>query len=148
MRAIVCAVDDSDSTEGVVRIALALAAALSMRLLLVTVAPPTEAPGVSAAPAGQQRLREQELNDARAMLERVAARTGADDAELRAEIGSAAERIVALCRDENAALVVLGSHGRGDVKSAILGSVSHSVASHASCPVVIVPHGADPRSFG
>jgi nucleotide-binding universal stress UspA family protein len=148
MAAIVCAVDDSAAAEGVVRVARALAGALSARFVLVHVAPPTEAPGVSAAPGGQERLRQEELSDARAVLEKLAARAGAEEAELRTEIGSAAERIVAICREERAALVVLGSHGRGDLKSAILGSVSHSVASSATCPVVIVPPGADPLSFG
>ena len=74
MRAIVCAVDESDTTDDVVRVAQALATALRGRLVLVHVAPPTEAPGVSAAPAGQERLREEELADARALLRDVAVR--------------------------------------------------------------------------
>jgi nucleotide-binding universal stress UspA family protein len=147
MGAVICAVDRSEAAEGVVRVADRLAAALQGRLVVLHVAPPTEAPGVSAAPAGQERLREGELDDARELLERLVARTGAQEAELRAEIGPAAERILATCRDLDAALVVLGSHGRGDVKSAVLGSVSHSVASNAPCPVVIVPPGADTPSF-
>ena len=37
----------------------------------------------------------------------------------------------------DAHLVVLGSRGRGPLRSALLGSVSASVARHASCPAVI-----------
>ena len=147
MQAIVCAVDQSDTTDDVVRVAQALATALRGRLVLVHVAPSTEAPGVSAAPAGQERLREEELADARTLLQHVAGRLDAGDAEQRAELGPPADRIVAIAEEENAALVVIGSRGRGDVKSALLGSVSHGVLSRATCPVVIVPPGAPSRFF-
>ncbi|MDT7787304.1 MAG: hypothetical protein QOF58_5723 [Pseudonocardiales bacterium] len=39
---------------------------------------------------------------------------------------------------DGAALIVVGSHGRGAVKRAILGSVSHAVLHHAPCPVAVV----------
>ena len=38
----------------------------------------------------------------------------------------------------DADLVVIGSGGRGALRSSLLGSVSHSVAQHANCPVVII----------
>jgi nucleotide-binding universal stress UspA family protein len=38
-------------------------------------------------------------------------------------------------------LLVMGSRGRGPLRAAILGSVSHSVARRASCPVLILPRG-------
>jgi nucleotide-binding universal stress UspA family protein len=147
MQAVVCAIDQSDTTDDVVRVAHALATTLRGRLVLVHVAPPTEAPGVSAAPAGQERLREEELADARALLRDVAVRLDAGDAAQRAELGSPADRIVAIADEENAALLVIGSRGRGDMRSALLGSVSHSVLSKATCPVVIVPAGGPSRFF-
>lgn len=38
----------------------------------------------------------------------------------------------------DADLIVIGSRGRGALRSSLLGSVSHSVAQHANCPVVII----------
>lgn len=143
MDPIVVSVDESDGARAALRVARDLAEALRTALVLVHVAPRTEAPGVSTAPAGQQRLREAELEDARELLQRVASEAGlGDETEQRAEIGLAADRIVALCAEFDASFVVLGSRGRGGLKSAVLGSVSNKVASYASCPVVIVPPDA------
>jgi nucleotide-binding universal stress UspA family protein len=47
-----------------------------------------------------------------------------------------------LAQAEDAALLVVGSRGRGGVRSAILGSVSQRCATHSPCPVVIVPDRA------
>jgi nucleotide-binding universal stress UspA family protein len=38
-------------------------------------------------------------------------------------------------------LLVLGSHGRGPVRRALLGSVSADVVRHARCPVIVCPPG-------
>jgi nucleotide-binding universal stress UspA family protein len=51
-------------------------------------------------------------------------------------MGNPAEAI--LDRGDGADLIVVGFRGHGTFRSTLLGSVSHSVTLHASCPVVVV----------
>lgn len=51
--------------------------------------------------------------------------------------GDASKVLVAAARQSD--LLVLGSHGRGHLHSALLGSVSESCVRHGSTPVVVVP---------
>lgn len=61
--------------------------------------------------------------------------------------GSAAHAL--LERSEGAALLVVGSRGRGAMRSALLGSVALHCATHAPCPVVVVhPTAADSPPSG
>jgi nucleotide-binding universal stress UspA family protein len=47
-----------------------------------------------------------------------------------------------------ASLLVLGSHGRGWLGSAVVGSVSQQCVTHARLPVVVVPAGWDATDHG
>ncbi|MCL6443965.1 MAG: universal stress protein [Alicyclobacillus sp.] len=43
-----------------------------------------------------------------------------------------------LASRENVDLIIVGSHGKGSVKRALLGSVSQAVVHHAGRPVLVV----------
>jgi nucleotide-binding universal stress UspA family protein len=59
--------------------------------------------------------------------------------EVRVVPGAPAEQLVQIA--EGAALLVVGSRGRGLVRSTLLGSVALHCATHAPCPVVVVHPG-------
>lgn len=52
--------------------------------------------------------------------------------------GSIWATILEVANDEDVAAVIVGSRGRSDVKSILLGSVSNAVIHHADRPVVVV----------
>ncbi len=53
-------------------------------------------------------------------------------------IGFAPARIVEYADSVGAAAIVMGSHGRGPVLDALIGSVAGRVLAHAHCPVLLV----------
>jgi nucleotide-binding universal stress UspA family protein len=76
---------------------------------------------------------------ARALAEAVSAALPPDQAQGVTQtvvLGNPAQ--VILDRGEDADLIVVGVRGHGTFRATLLGSVSHSVTSHASCPVVVV----------
>lgn len=79
-------------------------------------------------------------SDAEALLEEQIAAvgdTGGVEIERVVVEGPPAQALVH--EAERAALLVVGSRGRGGFKGLLLGSVSSQCAQHAPCPVVIVP---------
>jgi nucleotide-binding universal stress UspA family protein len=56
------------------------------------------------------------------------------------EIGSPAEVVVSMAREQKADLIVMGARGLGPIKERLFGSVSHNILTLASCATLIV-HG-------
>ena len=69
-------------------------------------------------------------------------------ARVRIEQGTPTSRIVDVAREEDADLIVMGTHGHSGLGRVLLGSVADRVVRLAPCPVVTVPAGtaASPSS--
>ena len=119
---ILCAVDDSEAADGIVDTARQLAERLRAALVVMHVA-------------------EDSSDRADELVARVRARLGDDQAEVRLVAGSPAQAIQEIADGEDAELLVVGSRGRGGLRSAVLGSVSRDLAGRARRPVVVVPPG-------
>lgn len=125
---IICGVDDSESARGAARVARELGARLRLRLVFVRVL--ENGAGDDEVETVAARLRH--LADAATELD--------CGAHWLVDVGHPADRLVAAAADEEASLIVLGSHGP---RSSLLGSISAEVSRRAPCPVVVVPPGAD-----
>jgi nucleotide-binding universal stress UspA family protein len=125
---IICGVDDSKSARRAARVARGLGAELGLRLVFVRAID-------AGSPAG-------EISAVTARLRHLTESTTDVDsgAQWRVEAGHPADRLVAVAKDEQASLIVVGSTGP---RSSLLGSISADVSRRAPCPVVVVAPGAD-----
>lgn len=91
--------------------------------------------GVVSVPVDDDATAEAEAELA-AVIDEVAATHPSTPVERQVVFGSPAAALIEAGAD--AALIVVGSRGRGGFAGLLLGSVSHQLAHHAPCPVVIV----------
>jgi nucleotide-binding universal stress UspA family protein len=77
-----------------------------------------------------------------------AAEAAAPDVAVSTVLTTRDPRAALIEPSEDARLVVVGSRGRGPLRSALLGSVSSSVAKQARCPVVVCRPGRPPGIQG
>lgn len=133
--------DFSAGSEAAWRAAQRLAGALGAELVLVHVF--VETPLFFEGPFAGERVREVYAS-ARAwvqeQLDKWTADARATGRTVRAALrtGVPYQEIVAAARDERADLIVLGTHGRGGLDRALLGSVADRVIRTAPCPVMTV----------
>lgn len=89
---------------------------------------------------GYDDFRKAMIDSGHQLLERAAAMVPAEVTSIRKvnEIGSPAQLILDSAQNLSADLVVVGVRGRSRLSEAVLGSVSHRVLMHGSCPTLIV----------
>lgn len=132
--AIVVGTDGSDTATTAVQEAIRLASALRQPLHIVSAYRPIKGGGVP--PEFEVRpdsAVESVLADASSR-----ARMGGVEAEVHARVGDAAEVILDLAEELDAALIVIGNKGIDSVKRFVLGNVPSKIAHHAPCSTYIV----------
>ncbi len=135
---IVVGIDESRPSAVAVARALGLAERLGGELHVVFVAhvPATVLAAMSGLPTiGDDFAAAQRVNvwkEIEPVLE------GATCLVVRADLeGYPPDVLVEYADDQAADLIVVGSRGRGDLASLVLGSTSHRVVNHASCDVLV-----------
>jgi nucleotide-binding universal stress UspA family protein len=137
---ILVAIDGSAHAERALRHAIDLARSSHARLTLLTSIPslPAIAYGGLNAAAAQAIAGDAETESERIL--RAATEEVPDDVSVTTVLTREPVRTAILdrLRAGRHDLVVMGSRGRGTVRSAVLGSVSHDVLHHSPVPVLIV----------
>jgi nucleotide-binding universal stress UspA family protein len=141
MGAVIHPTDFSDTARAAEAQAIAMARLLGAELIILHVL--VEGMLYGETPFGRAEL--ERIYDAqrdwaqRAVDERVAAARAAGVVTrgvLRA--GVPADEIARTAEDEKAAMIVIGTHGRGGFQRLMLGSVADRVLRRATCPVLAV----------
>ena len=140
---IVVGVDGSESSTRALHWAVEQAVAEHRPLTLVHTTHAVTPAFTDAAVVDEGAARSAIDSEAQKVLDaaRLKVEWAAPDLEVHQVFDIADPRAVLLQLSEDAAMIVVGSRGRGHVKSLLLGSVSVAVVRHAHCPVVVVRPG-------
>jgi len=137
-KSILVAWDGSEHAKRALGEAVDLARAQDARLTLLTVAAPLHAWPGSVPPISEAALisaAEKILTEGEALVPEGIPVSG------RAVAGDPGMELLKRAAAADHDLIVMGSRGRGAVRSAVLGSVSHFVLNHTTVPVLIIHDG-------
>lgn len=161
MNDVIAAVDFSKSTDSVLEEAARYSVALDAKLLILHVASDESrtmvyetsqftdyAPELISIPGDVQLARDisaDEMRREHSQLLGMSAALRGKGIDARAMLlkGDAAKLVLEKAEGINAELIVLGSHGHGLLRKALLGSVSEAIIRHAHCNVLVVPSRND-----
>jgi nucleotide-binding universal stress UspA family protein len=136
---ILVAWDGSEHAQLALGEAVDLAHTLEARLTLLTVSAP-----IHVWPGYVPPISEDDLDSAAKQILAEGEGLVPDGVPVsgRTAIGHPGMELVKRAAAANHDLIVMGSRGRGAVRSAVLGSVSHFVLNHTTIPVLIVHDGS------
>jgi nucleotide-binding universal stress UspA family protein len=120
---------------------------LPLKVITAWTLPATEV-GVGAGAAFDHQRLDAMREESHVILEKGGslASDTAGDITVSGEVASGPAAGVLVRKSDEAAMMVLGSQGRGGLAGLFLGSVSRQVAAHVECPAIIVRPAQDPSS--
>jgi nucleotide-binding universal stress UspA family protein len=137
---ILVAIDDSSFTNKTLNVAFDLAKTLNASMALVNVIDPA----IVAVGADSVVYPMEQMGDlkkaADELIKKVRLQLG-NEIPLEDFIseGKPNDEIIAIAKQWNADLIVIGTHGRTGLMHMIMGSVAESVIRHSNIPVLVVP---------
>jgi nucleotide-binding universal stress UspA family protein len=139
---IVVGVDGSEGGTRAAEHAVEIARKWGSKVLLVTVVRPPEGWwGIGGAPPTPEALSTALIEGQRQILDEIEGNLdfeGIEHASIE-ELGDPVNRIVAVCEENRADLLVIGRRGAGLVERVLVGSVADRLCHLAPCPVLLVP---------
>jgi nucleotide-binding universal stress UspA family protein len=136
IRRILCAIDFSPASPGVVEQAVALARRDKAQITGLHVYSPMVAP-IPILPAPADRVSQTEVERIRDSITACFAAVSKDlDVDAAVDIGRPATAIIERAASLSADMIVMGTHGARGVERFLLGSVAEHVLRHARCPVL------------
>lgn len=130
-------VDGSRMMERNVKFACDLVRTLggTMTIIHVVVLPASMEPGVPIDPTPLEQAGARILEAAQGIAEANGCKA---EGILETDFGNAGHRIVRVAQEKGFTLIVIGARGGSKIVNLLLGSVCHTVANNATCPVLIV----------
>ncbi len=140
------AVDFSDPTDLILRVARRLARSLDASVWIVHAAEPE--PDFVGYDAGPEVVRGQvakELRDEHRHLQEYADQLREAGVDVKAILvqGPTVETLLEMAEKQGSDLIIVGSHGRSMVGEMLMGSVSKGLIRAGRCPVTVVPVGRE-----
>lgn len=142
MKNILVPIDFSEVQQNLVSVAGKLAKPLNAKLWLIHVAAPDpDFVGFSVGPEYVREQRADILRQEHQDIQAIAAelKAASIDAEALLVQGPTTDTILEIAAKVSADLIVIGSHGRGALFRAFVGSVSEQVLKDSKVPVLVVP---------
>lgn len=135
-------VDGSAPSDAAVALALRLARDQGAKLFFVHVCEVAKIAAMVSAPTvgiDPSYALEAERESGEVALEEALgrAKSGGVESETHLEEGSCVSTLLDVGRENGIDLIVIGSHGRGGIARALLGSVAEGVLRHSDVPVLV-----------
>jgi nucleotide-binding universal stress UspA family protein len=139
---IVVGIDGSEGSKRAAQHAVAIARHWGAHVKLVTVVRTPEGWwGIGGAPPSPESLSEALVEGQQKILQEFEEELELDgvDYETVAELGDPVSRLLAVCEESSADMMVIGRRGAGLAERVILGSTADRLTHLATCPVLVVP---------